>query len=209
MNACRCSVPTKMRAAVVSVSCSRFPRLSPISNGRWKRQYAIDAANAPAHRYASARICALRAFRVSVLAFVVCGVAAAGVMAAIIPNEALVNRVIKACVVGLLAALFAHARASGAAEVEHAALSERAIALLAGVGPAAVVVAAALIVVLAGVGYQPLSASADVSLEDAARCARRWCEVVSSSRRRVTVGTAGEHYFIGLLLCHRFAARVR
>src|SRR5947207_9815537 len=90
-------------------------------------------------------------------------------MAAIIPNEALVNRVIKACVVGVLAALFAHARASGAAEVEHAALSERAIALLAGVGPAAVVVAAALIVVLAAVGYQPLWASRDVSLDDAAR----------------------------------------
>jgi hypothetical protein len=111
----------------------------------------------------------LRAFRVSVLAFVACGVAAAGVMAAIIPNANIITIVTRASVVGALAALFAHARASASPDGEDLTLTESTIALLAGVAPAAVVVAAALIVLLAVVGYQPLWATREVPLDEAAR----------------------------------------
>jgi len=77
--------------------------------------------------------------------------------------------VTRACVAGALAALFVHARVSGSEHIEHVALSGRAIALLAGVAPAAMFVIVTLITLLAVVGYQPLWASRDVPLEEAAR----------------------------------------
>ena len=75
----------------------------------------------------------------------------------------------RACVAGALAALFVHARVSGLEHGERVALGEPAIALLAGVAPAAMFVIVTLITLLAVVGYQPLWASRDVPLEDAAR----------------------------------------
>lgn len=112
----------------------------------------------------------MRALRISVLAFVVCGVAAAGVMAAIIPNESAANVVIKACVAGALAALFVHARVSGSARADdNVTLGEPALALLAGIAPLVVVAAGAMLVLLGLVGFEPLWRSPAVSLETAAR----------------------------------------
>ena len=112
----------------------------------------------------------MRALRVSVLAFVVCGVAAAAVMAAIIPNDGAATIVIKACVAGALAALFVHARVSGSATVEEdVTVSAQRVALLAAAAPVAIVVGGALIAALGLAGYHPLWNSPAVSLEQAAR----------------------------------------
>jgi hypothetical protein len=111
----------------------------------------------------------LRAFRVSVLAFAVCAVAAAGVMAAIIPNAGIVTIVTRASVVGALAALFAHAWASASPRGADVALSASTIALVTGLAPAAVIASAALLVLIAVVGYQPLWATREVTLDEAAR----------------------------------------
>jgi hypothetical protein len=90
-------------------------------------------------------------------------------LAAIIPNAGIVEIGTKACVIGVLAALFASARASGSAEIADVTLSEAAIARIAGAAPAALVAGAVMLLLLALVRYQPLWASKEVSLTEAAR----------------------------------------